>query len=102
MVAILASSGRATSSIGPLPASGVSTASSAPCPIASNTRLALMRPEIRVLLISGYSEESLSLKDGWQFLAKPFAPFDLIAKAEATLAMRTTTERWKVSSGRTL
>jgi len=65
-------------------------------------RLELMRPGIRVLLISGYSEESLSLKEGWQFLAKPFAPFDLIAKAEATLAMRSNTQRWKVASGRTL
>src|SRR5438445_1131132 len=64
-------------------------------------RLALMRPGIRVLLISGYSEENPSLKDGWQFLAKPFGPFDLIAKVEATLAMRNTMERWSVSSGGT-
>ncbi len=64
-------------------------------------RLGSMRPGIRVLLISGYSEQSLSLKDGWQFLAKPFGPFDLIAKTEATLAMRNATEKWNVSSGRT-
>jgi CheY-like chemotaxis protein len=64
-------------------------------------RLGSMRLGIRVLLISGYSEESLSLRDGWEFLAKPFAPCDLIAKVEAALAMRNATERWNVSSGRT-
>jgi CheY-like chemotaxis protein len=62
-------------------------------------RLGSMRPGIRVLLISGYSEQSLSLKEGWQFLAKPFGPFDLIAKTEATLAMGDTTQTWNVSSG---
>src|SRR5690242_14472995 len=34
--------------------------------------LTVSRPEIKVLLMSGSSFESLVMKPGWRFLAKPF------------------------------
>jgi two-component system, cell cycle sensor histidine kinase and response regulator CckA len=35
-------------------------------------QIALQRPEIKVLLMSGLGEDGLGLRDGWRFLAKPF------------------------------
>ena len=47
--------------------------------------LTASRPEIKVLLMSGNSPESLVMKPGWRFLAKPFRPSDLLGQVEAIL-----------------
>ena len=47
--------------------------------------LTVSRPEIKVLLMSGNSSGSLSMKPGWRFLAKPFRPSDLLDQVEAIL-----------------
>ena len=36
------------------------------------------RPEIRVMLMSGFDAGMLILNDGWHFLAKPFVPSQLL------------------------
>ncbi len=36
------------------------------------TRISAARPDIKVLLMSGYAEGMLALSEGWHFLAKPF------------------------------
>lgn len=36
------------------------------------TRITAARPEIKVLLMSGYAEGMLVLNEGWHFLPKPF------------------------------
>jgi DNA-binding NtrC family response regulator len=50
-------------------------------PIMSGIALAVeitrQRPNLKVLLMSGYDEEMLVLNDGWHFLAKPFVPSQL-------------------------
>ena len=43
------------------------------------TALSLERPEIKVLLMSGFTEGMLVLNEGWHFLAKPFIPSQLRA-----------------------
>ena len=47
--------------------------------------LTVARPEIKVLLMSGNRPESLVMKPGWRFLAKPFRPSDLLGQVEAIL-----------------
>ena len=54
------------------------------------TEIAVQRPNIKVLLMSGYTGGMLALKEGWHFLAKPFIPSqlrtsiaDLISPAES-------------------
>jgi DNA-binding NtrC family response regulator len=37
------------------------------------TRVTRARPDVKVLLMSGYPEGMLELNDGWHFLAKPFS-----------------------------
>jgi len=41
------------------------------------TQLTAQRPEIKVLLMSGYPAGMLILNEGWHFLAKPFVPSQL-------------------------
>jgi len=44
------------------------------------------RPEMRVMLMSGYPEgDMLFLNDGWNFIQKPFVPQALIAKVNELL-----------------
>jgi two-component system cell cycle sensor histidine kinase/response regulator CckA len=43
------------------------------------TALTLARPEIKVLLMSGFPSGMLVLNEGWHFLAKPFAASQLRA-----------------------
>ena len=43
------------------------------------TRLTLERPNIQVLLMSGFNGGMLVLNEGWHFLAKPFIPSQLRA-----------------------
>src|SRR5258706_7691759 len=43
-------------------------------------------PSVKVLLMSGFSTEALSLHSSWQFLAKPFRGADLVSKIETALA----------------
>lgn len=40
-------------------------------------KISLERPEIRVMLMSGFSSGMLVLNEGWQFLHKPFIPSQL-------------------------
>jgi len=40
------------------------------------------RPQLKVILISGYSELPADLERGWAFLQKPFAPSKLCAMLE--------------------
>ena len=41
------------------------------------TQITAQRPEIKVLLMSGYTGGMLVLNDGWHFLPKPFIPSQL-------------------------
>ena len=41
------------------------------------TRLAVDRPQIKILLMSGFPGGTLVLNEGWHFLAKPFVPSQL-------------------------
>ena len=41
------------------------------------TQVTAQRPEIKVLLMSGYPAGMLILNEGWHFLAKPFIPSQL-------------------------
>ena len=43
------------------------------------------RPDLRILLISGYSQGILMLDQGWNFLKKPFLPSAIIAKVKDVL-----------------
>ena len=49
-------------------------------------RLTRRRPGISVLLMSGYSRQSLPMEPGWQFLQKPFKPAELIQSVERALS----------------
>jgi DNA-binding response OmpR family regulator len=53
-------------------------------------RLTAERPEMKVLFMSGYSEELVADRGmvgrGAAFLAKPFSPEQLLAKLRAVLA----------------
>lgn len=48
-------------------------------------RVTMLRPETKVLLMSGYKPENFVLQSSWRFLAKPFRPAELVAKVEAIL-----------------
>ena len=52
-------------------------------------RLAVVRPDIKVLLTSGYSEDVIGhhriYENGLNFIAKPFTPQDLARKIRETL-----------------
>jgi DNA-binding NtrC family response regulator len=41
------------------------------------SQVTVQRPEIKVLLMSGYANGTLALNEGWHFLAKPFNPLQL-------------------------
>jgi CheY-like chemotaxis protein len=43
------------------------------------TQLSRERPDIKVLLMSGFPDGMLVLNEGWHFLAKPFIPSQLCA-----------------------
>jgi DNA-binding NtrC family response regulator len=43
------------------------------------------RPEMKVLLMSGFSYKESDLTPGWRFLSKPFRPATLLAKIEEAL-----------------
>jgi len=43
------------------------------------TKLTLDRPQLQVLLMSGFNGGMLVLNEGWHFLAKPFIPSQLRA-----------------------
>ena len=43
------------------------------------TEITIHRPEIKVLLMSGFTGGMLVLNEGWHFLAKPFVPSQLRA-----------------------
>jgi len=42
------------------------------------TQITVQRPETKVLLMSGFTDGVLALKDGWHFVAKPFSPSQLL------------------------
>ncbi|HKD09878.1 MAG TPA: response regulator [Bryobacteraceae bacterium] len=50
------------------------------------TQLQLERPELRVMLMSGFSSGMLILNEGWHFLHKPFIPSQLLALTKNVLA----------------
>jgi YesN/AraC family two-component response regulator len=43
------------------------------------TAMTIERPKLRVLLMSGFVEETLVLNEGWHFLPKPFIASQLRA-----------------------
>jgi DNA-binding NtrC family response regulator len=43
------------------------------------TKITVDRPQLQVLLMSGFPEGMLVLNEGWHFLAKPFIPSQLRA-----------------------
>jgi two-component SAPR family response regulator len=45
-----------------------------------------LRPEIRVLLTSGYSRDRMDADDDWAFLAKPYQMAELARQVEAIKA----------------
>jgi two-component system, cell cycle sensor histidine kinase and response regulator CckA len=48
-------------------------------------KMSLARPQIKVLLMSGFTEGTLVLDDGWHFLAKPLVPSQLSAMINTLL-----------------
>jgi CheY-like chemotaxis protein len=50
------------------------------------TQITLARPNIQVLLMSGYPGGMLVLNEGWHFLAKPFIPSQLRSLIEALVS----------------
>jgi CheY-like chemotaxis protein len=48
--------------------------------------LTCARPDIRVILMSGYSESALLLNNGWVFLQKPFQPLEILSLIRELLA----------------
>src|SRR5712691_12127537 len=48
-------------------------------------RLKQERPEMRVMLMSGYSKDWLILNYGWDFIQKPFLPTALMGKVNDVL-----------------
>lgn len=50
------------------------------------TQITRTRPEIKVLLMSGYVGGMLVLNEGWHFLAKPFIPSQLRSLVEALVS----------------
>jgi len=51
-----------------------------------STKMSLERPDIRVLLMSGFSSGMLVLNEGWHFLHKPFIPSQLRELVTGVLA----------------
>jgi two-component system cell cycle sensor histidine kinase/response regulator CckA len=49
------------------------------------TRLTVQRPDMGVILMSGYPDGGLVLGYGWQFIRKPFVPKALLERIEAVL-----------------
>ena len=43
------------------------------------TQMSLERPQLKVLMMSGFTAGMLVLNEGWHFLAKPFIPSQLCA-----------------------
>ena len=41
------------------------------------TQMSRDRPDLKVLLMSGFTDGMLVLNEGWHFLAKPFIPSQL-------------------------
>ena len=41
------------------------------------SQITVQRPDIKVLLMSGYANGTLALNEGWHFLTKPFNPLQL-------------------------
>lgn len=50
------------------------------------TQITALRPNIKVLLMSGYPAGMLILNEGWHFLAKPFIPSQLRALIEGLVS----------------
>lgn len=50
------------------------------------TQISHDRPQLKVLLMSGFPEGMLVLNEGWHFLAKPFIPSQLRALVSGLLA----------------
>ena len=48
-------------------------------------KLKQQRPEMRVMLMSGYSKDWLILNYGWDFIQKPFLPTALMGKVNDVL-----------------
>ena len=49
------------------------------------SKIQLKRPDIRVMLMSGFSSGMLVLNEGWHFLPKPFLPSQLLALVKSML-----------------
>ena len=73
-------------------------------------QLSLERPKVKVLLMSAFATETISLQEGWQLIRKPFALALLKDKIQVLLAGKpsdppstrpTPTQRWR-SSRRTI
>jgi len=50
------------------------------------TKIGLERPEMKVMLMSGFQSGLLLLNEGWHFLHKPFIPSQLLSMITAVLA----------------
>lgn len=51
------------------------------------TRVTALRPEVKVLLMSGFADGMLVLNEGWHFLAKPFLPSQLTTLIRSILGL---------------
>jgi two-component system cell cycle sensor histidine kinase/response regulator CckA len=65
------------------------------------TRITLQRPNIKVLLMSGFTGGMLVLNEGWHFLPKPFIPSQLRALV-ATLLVPEKPSRFKATQPKLL
>jgi FixJ family two-component response regulator len=61
-------------------------------------RIAALRPEVRVLFMSGYTDEAIVrhgvLEAGMHFIEKPFTPTTLAVKVRAVLKARAEDKDW--------
>jgi two-component system cell cycle sensor histidine kinase/response regulator CckA len=50
------------------------------------TQIAAQRPEIKVVLMSGFNGDTFSLDQGWHYISKPFKPSQLITLVNGLLS----------------
>ena len=48
-------------------------------------KLTRLRPQMRVILMSGYADGKLRMKAGWHFIQKPFVPSALVSRVKNAL-----------------
>ena len=53
-----------------------------------------MQPGVRIILMSGYSRDHLSLRSAWRFLLKPFSTRELVAAVQEAVGTPAVSRSW--------